>query len=319
MKGPKVVRNALTEPQAWDPEFCRSNGLISYLGLPLVAGGEFLGIISLYTKVEHEFTKDEVSFFVTLAGQAAIALQNARLFTEVQFGHAQLRELSRRLLDMQEADRRHIATELHDEIGQALTGLNLTLEMVGRLPFDEARVRLERAQAMVNELIGKVRGLSLDLRPSMLDDLGLLPTLLWHLERYTETTQVEVKLNHRGLEGKRFGPRVETAAYRIFQEALTNVARHARVPRASVDVWCAGDVLIIEVQDDGAGFDAESALRSGRSSGLTGMRERTNLLGGSFDIDSTPGSGTCVIAELPVQSGARQTSTAHEQSNDRIG
>jgi signal transduction histidine kinase len=301
LKSPKIVPDVQTAPQAWNCEFCRKNGLVSYLALPLTAGGDFLGVISIYTKVEHAFTKEEISFFTTLAGQATIALQNAKLFREVRSGHAQLRELSRRLLNVQETDRRHIATELHDEIGQGLTGLNLTLEMAGRLPFEAARARLEKAQSLVNDLIRRVRGLSLDLRPSMLDDLGLLPTLLWHLDRYTSTTGVEVKLNHRGLEGKRLEPQVETAAYRIIQEALTNVARHARVKQAAVNVWRARDVLIIEVQDDGTGFDAEAAMRSGNSTGLTGMRERTMLLGGSLNFDSTPGSGTCVIAELPTE------------------
>jgi len=299
MKAPRIVRNVQTEPRTWNTEFCRKNGLVSYLGFPLIAGSDFLGMISLYTKLEHEFTKEEISFFATLAGQAAIALQNAQLFKEVHSGHAQLRELSRRLLDVQETDRHHLATELHDEIGQILTGLNLTLEMTARLPFEEARTKLEKAQLLVNDLIKRVRGLSLDLRPSMLDDLGLLPTLLWHLDRYTSTTGVEVNFNHHGIEGKRFQPQVETAAYRIVQEALTNVARHARVTQATVHVGCMADTLILEIQDDGAGFDSETAIRAGNSIGLTGMRERTILLGGALNIDSTPGSGTCIIAQLP--------------------
>jgi len=171
--------------------------------------------------------------------------------------------------------------------------------MTARLPFEEARTKLEKAQLLVNDLIKRVRGLSLDLRPSMLDDLGLLPTLLWHLDRYTSTTGVEVNFNHHGIEGKRFQPQVETAAYRIVQEALTNVARHARVTQATVHVGCMADTLILEIQDDGAGFDSETAIRAGNSTGLTGMRERTILLGGALNIDSTPGSGTCIIAQLP--------------------
>src|SRR5215471_700146 len=122
MKTPKIVRNVQNETN-WNTEFCRRNGLVSYLGFPLNAMSESLGFISLYTKHDHVFTDEEITFFMTLASQAAIALQNARLFEEVRSGHRQLRELSRRLLDIQETERREIARELHDEIGQLLTGL----------------------------------------------------------------------------------------------------------------------------------------------------------------------------------------------------
>jgi signal transduction histidine kinase len=168
------------------------------------------------------------------------------------------------------------------------------------LPFEEARLRLDKAQSLVNDLIGRVRGLSLDLRPSMLDDLGLLPALIWHIERYRSSTGVEVKFNHNGLEGKRFTSRLETCAYRIVQEALTNIARHAGVKHATVHAWCMPDTLILEIQDEGYGFDTEAAIRTGKANGLTGMRERTILLGGELTIESAPGSGTCIIAELPL-------------------
>lgn len=299
IKTPRIVRNVQTEPRTWDSEFCRRNGLVSYLSFPLIARGESIGIMSLYTKYEHEFTEEETSFFTTLAGQAAIALQNTRLFEEVRSGHQHLRDLSRRLLEVQETDRRQLATELHDEIGQILTGLKLTLEMTGGADFQSMNASLVKAKALIDDLIERVRGLSLDLRPSLLDDLGLLPTLLWHLERYTSTTGVKVNFDHYGVDGKRFESQVETAAYRIVQEALTNVARHARVDHARVSVWWTPNTLIIEIQDDGVGFDYETAIRAGNSIGLAGMRERTILLGGKLNIDATPGSATCIIAELP--------------------
>jgi signal transduction histidine kinase len=297
---PVVVHNVQTDPRTQSVGFFLRNGSVSFFGLPLIAGGDALGILCLYTRDEHQFTKEEMAFFNTLAGQTVIALQNARLFEEVHNGHAQLRDLSRQLLDVQESDRRHMARELHDEIGQILTGLQLTLEMAGRLPLQETSIRLDKAQSLVRDLITRVRGLSLDLRPLMLDDLGLLPTLLWHIERYTSNTGVAVKFDHSGLEGKRFAPQLETSAYRIVQEALTNIARHTEVKQAMVHASCITDTLILEVQDEGAGFDVETAVRTGKANGLTGMRERTMLLGGKLTIDSTPGAGTCVIAELPL-------------------
>ena len=298
MKTPKIVRNVQNE-SSWNIEFCRKNNLVSYLGFPLNARSESLGFISLYTKREHAFTNEEITFFMTLASQAAIALQNARLFEEVRTGHRQLRELSRRLLDIQETERREIARELHDEIGQLLTGLKIALEMTPHLGL-LASTRIVKAQSIVNDLILRVRGLSLDLRPLMLDDLGLLPTLLWHIERYTSMTGVEVHLSHDGLEGKRFDPRIETVAYRIVQEALTNVARHSGANHATVQVWCIPDTLIVEITDDGRGFDVEGLISVGKANGLTGMRERAMLLHGALNIDSTAGAGTSIIAELPL-------------------
>ena len=297
---PLSISNVQTDARTRDIQFFRSNGLVSFLGLPLTAGGDSLGVLCVYNRDEHEFTNEEIAFFNTVAGQTAIALQNARLFEEVRSSHAQLRDLSRRLLEMQESERRHVARELHDEIGQILTGLKLTLEMTARFPFQESSIRLGKAQLLVNELISRVRRLSVDLRPSMLDDLGLLPTLLWHIERYTTTTGVEVSFNQHGMEGKRFASQLETAAYRIVQEALTNVARHARVQHAMVHVGCMPDTLVLKIQDEGTGFDFETAIQTGQANGLTGMRERTILLGGELSIDSRRGAGTCIVAELPL-------------------
>jgi PAS domain S-box-containing protein len=211
-----------------------------------------------------------------------------------------LKFLSRRLMEVQEAERRNIARELHDEIGQVLTGLKLTLEMGARLPADEVGTSLNQAQALVNALMARARKLSLDLRPAMLDDLGLLPTLLWHIEHYTAQTRVRVSFKNSGLEGKRFAPEVETAAYRIVQEALTNIARHAGVTEATVRVWTDERKLIIQIEDEGKGFDAESVLVARETSGLSGMRERAVLLGGQLTVESRKGSGTRLAAELSI-------------------
>src|SRR6202007_2887040 len=131
--------------------------------------------------------------------------------------------LSRRLIEVQEAERRRIALELHDEIGQLLTGLKLTLEIGARQPPGEARDSIAQAQTLVNELMARARKLSLDLRPATLDHLGLLSALPWHIKQYTAQTQVRVTFKQSGLEGRRFPSEIETAIYRIVQEALTNV------------------------------------------------------------------------------------------------
>ena len=223
--------------------------------------------------------------------RAALDLLEAR----VAEATAELRNLSRRLLTIQEEERRHLARELHDEVGQALTGLSLTLA-TARRGGDQAH--LDHAVTISDELLERVRQLSLDLRPSILDDLGLLPALLSHIERYTLRTGVRVDMRHRGLD-RRYPPDVETAAYRVIQEALTNIARHAETDAATVRV-IVDDWLTVQIGDQGRGFDLDDSLLAGRSSGLTGMRERVTLLGGNISIESTPDEGTTVVAELPL-------------------
>jgi len=225
----------------------------------------------------------------------------------------QLQALSRRLLEVQEQERRYLARELHDEVGQVLTGLKLSLGTVSQsLPHD-VRTRLTEAQSLLKDLAGRVRDLSLRLRPTMLDDLGLVPALLWHIDRYAAQTGVRVAFEQSGLD-RRFEPEVETAAYRIVQEALTNVARHAGVRQAAVRLWCEQRNLNVQVEDEGVGFPSERVRAEGKSSGLSGMRERAVLLGGWLEIASRPGGGTRVTAELPAGSPG---SSARLPQNDR--
>ncbi len=226
--------------------------------------------------------------------------ERERLFEEVKAGQKRLQILSHRLVEVQEAERRHIARELHDEVGQLLTGLKLTLEMSASLPAEAIKTNLKEAQSLVNELIAQVRELSLELRPAMLDDLGLLPTLQWHFERYTAQTQIEVKFKHAGLN-QRFAPAVETAAYRIMQEALTNVARYAEVEEVSVEMRIAEAGLNVWIEDQGTGFDLEVIQTAAKSSGLSGMYERAALLGGQVAVESAPGVGTRLVAQLPLK------------------
>ncbi len=276
-----------------------ASGVKSYAGSPLIARGRSVGVLFTHSTEPQAFS-GQLPLLTTFANQAAIAIVNAQLFERVRAGRERLQTLSHRLVEVQETERQRIARELHDEVGQLLTGLKLTLEISVRLPADAVRARLGEAQALIGELMTRVRDLSLDLRPAMLDDLGLLPALLWHFERYAAQTNVEVTFEHTGLEG-RFAPEVETAAYRIVQEALTNVARHAGVSEVTVRLWASQDTLGVQIEDQGAGFDPEAALASGATSGLAGMRERPVLLGGQLTVESAPGAGTRVTAELPLR------------------
>jgi signal transduction histidine kinase len=220
--------------------------------------------------------------------------------TERVRAEAKLRALSNRLVEVQEEERRALARELHDELGQSLTALRFTVEQLGALVGDDARPRAAEARAAIEEMLARVRDLSSDLRPPLLDHVGLAPALGSLVERYTARTGIRVGFRHTGL-GRRFDLHVETAAYRIVQEALTNVGRHARVTEAAVRVWADADCLAAQIEDHGVGFDPAAVATSGRSCGLAGMAERARLLGGELAIESNPGSGTHVFARLPIR------------------
>ena len=274
----------------------------SYLRVPLIAKGQIQGIAALLGAEPSLLSSEQISFFKALGQQVGVAIQNARLFEQVSAARERMRTLSQRLVQVQEAERRHIARELHDQVGQALTGLIFELEVCRRLPPADLDRRINKAQELANELIAQVRNLSLILRPTILDDLGLLPALLWHFERYTDSTGVRVSFDYAGLE-RRFPAEVETAAYRVAQEALTNVARHAEVREATVHVWADMEMLCVQVEDRGAGFDAKAAIEKHASSGVAGMRERALLLGGELNIESAPGRGARLTAEFPLNGG----------------
>jgi signal transduction histidine kinase len=243
---------------------------------------------------------EQIEFLTLLGRQIGAAIQKTRLLEEVQVGREQLRGLSHRLVQVQEEERRAIARELHDEIGQLLTGLTLTLEMLERLPAEQVQAQIHQAYTLVDDVMQRVREMSLQLRPAMLDDLGLLPTLVWHCERYTRQTGIQVELKHSGMAQCRFAPDIEIAVYRIVQEALTNVARYAGVSEATVRLWARPDSLGVQIEDAGNGFDPAAAFARHQSSGLSGMRERALLLGGELTIESQPGQGSCLAVELPL-------------------
>ncbi len=273
----------------------------SAISFPLQYGEYLLGALTLYQTAPDWFNENRIRLLQAFANLAGMALQNTNLFQQVSSGRERLQQLSKRLVEVQEEERRNIALELHDEIGQILTGLKFTLDIAQSLPPEQAITRITQALEIVNQLISRVREMSLNLRPSMLDDLGLLPTIIWFLDNYTKQTNIEVNLQHTDIKGRRFRTDIETTGFRLVQEALTNVARHAGVKNVNVRLWVAGNILGIQIEDQGAGFDVDEALTSRKSRGLIGMRERVGVMGGILQIDAQPGEGCCLTAEIPYE------------------
>ncbi len=273
-----------------------------HLYILLVAKGEIQGLAVLIDNKFNKLSENDVSFYRALGQQIGVAIQKARLFDQVNKSNIQMKALSLKLVEVQEAERRYIARELHDEIGQRLTGLKFALEVGAMHPkIDNIIKKMEEAKTSVNDLIEIVRELSLKLRPAMLDDLGLFATLPWHFERFAKQTNINIIFMHQGLKGRRFPVEIETTIFRIVQEALTNVARHAKVDEAIVRVWLNEKIIGVQIEDRGVGFIYDDISIGNRTSGLCGMRERAMLLGGTFVLETCPGCGTRITAEIPLK------------------
>jgi PAS domain S-box-containing protein len=270
---------------------------------PLTVGDEEFGLLIV---TGAGLTEADVPAITAFANQAAIAIENARLFEQVQAGRDRLKLLTRQVVSAQEEERQHLARELHDELGQALTGISFDLSAIKReLPPEldpKVTKRLASASSLLSQTDEWVSELALDLRPYMLDDLGLVSALRWYANRYAKRLDIEVEMEAIDFEG-RLTPELETALYRVVQEALTNVAKHAQANQVKIRLERKKAAVAAIVEDDGQGFDVETMAGPSapeRGAGLLGMRERASFLGGTLSIESTPGKGTRLAIEIPV-------------------
>jgi len=291
--------------------------LMSFLGVPMRVGNEVLGVIALQDyEREDAYQAGDVELLGTIARQVAIALENSRLYGEVQrelnerkqAEHAlresrdRLAHLSHRLVQVQEQERRHIAFELHDEVGQTLAALSMALEGVTQATKDAAvREKTAGLKDLVRSLINQVSALSMELHPRDLDALGLVPALIALFRRISTQTGIEVDFKHSAFRKRRLTPEIEISAYRIIQEALTNVIRHSGVKIANIRLQLDGDSLWIQVQDEGQGFDFQKELNDQDSLGLLSMTERAKQIGGRLSIETAPGEGVLVTCTLPLR------------------
>jgi signal transduction histidine kinase len=271
-------------------------------------------VLNLVVPSGHLFARRELSLVSAIGTQVSLAMDKAQLLDELQGKEADRTGLIRRLLSAQEDERKRIARELHDEAGQSLAGLMLELEAArlenarGLPVTQDTLARLRRLAARTVEA---VRGLIYDLRPAVLDDLGLVPALRWYTQTQVASRGLEVSLSER-LGSERLDPALETTVFRIAQEALWNAVKHARASRVDVELSRTGDRLMLRIRDDGRGLAAGDAPpeRRGRVGvGLGGMVERAAALGGTVRIASRPEGGTEVTAEFPA-AAARRGQTA---------
>jgi len=224
----------------------------------------------------------------------------------LRLANTRVRALASRVLEIQEAERRRIAHELHDEIGQALTAVQMGLHRLKRANKDELVAGIDQCTAITARALEQVRGLSINLRPPHLDDLGLEAALTWLVGQDGERTGLRKTFRAECMPDS-LPPEASIACFRVAQEALTNVARHADATEVSVVLSCTESELTLSIEDNGRGFDVDDAharTAEGASMGLLGMEERTTLAGGFLEVHSTPGRGTRVVAHVPFQPGS---------------
>lgn len=284
----------------------KSFDLSDAIAAPLICKGQAVGVLVLASQKRRPvFNKLQVCLVEALANQLAVAIENARLCKELLAEEAIRSEILQKLISAQEDERRRIARELHDETSQALTALIIGLETAeDSLPIDarDAKRHLESARLLTVQTLEEVRKIVMDLRPTLLDDLGLVPALRWYSKTQAERLALKLTFESRGLQG-RLPPQLEVALFRIVQEAITNIARHAEARSVKVQLVRSGSSLVAVIEDDGKGFEVSEYFGEGRKSngfGLLGMKERASVLGGTLEIHSRAGRGTRVTVTVPV-------------------
>lgn len=276
------------------------------LAVPLLAKDRLLGVLVASRASAWPFVEADVSLLTTAANQLSIAMENVRLFQEVRVKEEHRGELLSKLLTAHEDERRRIARELHDEVSQSLTGLMIGLMAARRVSDAESlRDRLASIYASTEATLEEVRKIIHDLRPTVLDDLGLVSAVRVHARNMLESAGVKLIFDAYGFGTRRLPAHMETAVFRVAQEAITNIGRHAQASMASVRLTLRDGRLVLSVEDDGVGFDPAKvgARKEDRRVGLLGMAERASLIGGDLRIDSGPGQGTRIRMTLDVGDG----------------
>lgn len=293
-----------------DPRFtllARPTGLTlrSILTVPFIAKGKAFGVLQLTDSALDRFTDRDVGLVEALSGIAAIATENALLFRAVNAQRTQLRALASRVTDVREQEQRQLAQELHDQIGQTLTVINLNLDLIEQaIPADspaDTRRRLSDTSSLVGQVIQQVRTVLAGLRPPMLDDYGLLAALQWYGQQFALRTGIAVQTGDCGAV-PRCSPQVETALFRIAQEALNNVSKHALADQVEMSLCCEDGFLQLIITDHGRGFHVDRARQVADEPhwGFLIMQERALAVGGTLHIASQPGAGATVTVKVAI-------------------
>lgn len=297
------------------PEDRLDIGRVQYDGsdlacVPIATREKVLGQMFIACPVEACFGDTRLQLLVSIGAQLAVAIENARLYEAVRRKEEASSTFLRQYIAAQEEERKRIARELHDEPAQLLTGLALAIGAASHMaePHDgELRRVLASANALTERVSTEIGRIIRDLRPTLLDDLGLMEALESYADTRLRPLGIQVTFETAGTDG-RVSPELETALFRVAQEAMSNIARHARAENVNITLEFQEDFAAVDIEDDGQGFDVEATFARGKDGspfGLMGMRERVDLLGGTLVVESRPGEGTSVRVRVPLQSVSR--------------
>ena len=280
-------------------------GIRSTTIIPMVVGDQVIGQLTIHRAEPGQLPAEVMEFVAHVADSLAVALSNAQLAQQVQAGREQLQALARRLVELQEQERSHVANQLYNEANQVLAVLLVQLSLLEKaLAHGQASAeRLSEMKRTIDGVIRELHYLATHLRPASLDQLGLVAAVEQYLRAFGHEHGLEAAFAGVELKGLRPPAEVETALYRIVQEALANVAEHAQAGHVSIALTCAEGRLVLCVEDDGVGFDLQAALRQG-ALGLVGIRERAEAVGGRLEIESAPRTGTTILVEVPLKGAA---------------
>ncbi|MEE9400134.1 MAG: GAF domain-containing protein [Dehalococcoidales bacterium] len=278
-----------------------------FVSVPLISKNRTLGIMNVACAGGRNFTENDFRLLDSIGRHVGLAIENSVLYEEAKQKEQLRGQLLSSVISAQEEERKRIARELHDEYGQTLTGVIMGMESIeDMIPSRQSKLRekLGNAKALILRALEDIRQLTLDLRPSTLDDLGLTTAIRAYAHNHLEIMGVKVKFESRGLR-KRLTPTVETALFRIMQEAIHNIVKHAAAKNVRIRMSVDNGIITAMVADDGRGFNVDDVLRTStemRSLGLVGIQERAALLGGTFIIKSQVGRGTQLEVEIPIVS-----------------
>jgi signal transduction histidine kinase len=284
------IDSVLDDPEVHQ-EVSRQLAARTGMWIPLIARDQAIGVVEIHDKegADPRFTHDDFRLAETFAARAAVA---------VELSQRVARDAVRRVVQAQELERQRLARELHDETGQALTSILLGLKPLEEALTDHpAYAALAELREHVVSALQDVRRLAVELRPAVLDDFGLVPALERLADSFAEQSDIRVDF-HSALGGRRLPSEVETTLYRVVQESLTNIVKHANARNVSVSVARRESTIAAVIEDDGAGFDQRAVREEGV--GLLGMRERLSFVDGRLEIESRPGAGTTIVAEVPL-------------------
>jgi len=309
-----LLEDISTDPRVAYPTLVNAEELRAFIAVPLRAKDKVLGVINIASRETRHFTTNDTHLLQAIGDQLGVAIEQSRLYERLRKARERLRRLARQNLVAEEEERRRIARELHDETSQTLSGLALQLQaLVDKAEMSDNHdaefiAELKKVQSLTVQVHIEVSRLIADLRPTLLDTLGLVPAVRQHAENRLQPLGITVSVETKGAE-KRFSSDVETVLFRVVQGAIGNIVQHSKAKNATITLEYQPKEFLLSISDDGQGFNVSEITdveESGRGRGLFSMRERVGFLGGTSGVDSEIGVGTTVWARIPISQAIGQ-------------